>query len=160
MMLVLQIGFLFLPSWVGAWLSGGPDSIHDVGELPVMARQQTSAPPCRLNYTTDVWTGCDDVLAQFGISLDQFRLANPGIGAACDGFVPGNTYCVAACKCKRYHCTSVLPSDVYLVSSAAEGTNIYRRTLRCPSKLHCYMRWERMGGLLWQWRLVSIPSKS
>lgn len=94
-MLFLQIGFLFLPSWVVAW-SGQADSLHDASEL--MARQQTSPPPCRLNYTTDVWTGCDDVLAQFGISLDQFRLANPSIGAACDGFVPGKTYCVAACE--------------------------------------------------------------
>jgi hypothetical protein len=96
MLLVLQIGLLCLPSWVAAWSSGAADSIYDVSGL--MARQQASAAPCRLNYTTDVWTGCDDVLAQFGISLDQFRLANPGIGAACDGYVPGKTYCVAACE--------------------------------------------------------------
>ncbi len=98
MMLVLHILFLVLPCWVVAsWSDSGiaTDSIADAGGL--LARQQAAA-PCRLNYTTDVWTGCDDVLAQFGISLDQFRLANPGIGDACDGFVPGKTYCVAACE--------------------------------------------------------------
>ena len=100
MMLVLPIGLLFLPSWVGAWSSDSSpaDSIVDANGL--MPRQQAAA-PCRLNYTTDVWTGCDDVLAQFGISLDQFRLANPGIGDACDGYVPGKTYCVAACKVQK-----------------------------------------------------------
>lgn len=57
-------------------------------------QEQPLLPPCRLNYTTDVWTGCDDVLAQFHISLDDFLYANPELGEACSGFVPGNTYCV------------------------------------------------------------------
>lgn len=49
---------------------------------------------CRQDYKTDVWTGCDDVLAQFQLTLEEFILANPSIGDECDGFVPGKTYCV------------------------------------------------------------------
>lgn len=58
-------------------------------------RQSVDPSLCRLNYTTDVWTGCDDVLAQFHIPLDEFIAANPGLGPACTGFVPGKTYCVS-----------------------------------------------------------------
>lgn len=68
-------------------------SLRDLTGL-VAKQEQPLLPPCRLNYTTDVWTGCDDVLAQFHISLDDFIYANPEIGEACSGFVPGNTYCV------------------------------------------------------------------
>ncbi|GKU10105.1 hypothetical protein FLAG1_08927 [Fusarium langsethiae] len=50
---------------------------------------------CRQEFKTDVWTGCDDVLAQFQLTLEEFILANPTIGEECDGFVPGETYCVA-----------------------------------------------------------------
>ncbi|KAJ4169800.1 hypothetical protein NW754_005948 [Fusarium falciforme] len=53
------------------------------------------AQPCRMNFTTDVWTRCDDLLAQFDLTLEEFMLANPSIGEACDGFKPGETYCVA-----------------------------------------------------------------
>jgi hypothetical protein len=49
---------------------------------------------CRQEFKTDVWTGCDDVLAQFQLRLEEFMLANPTIGDECDGFVPGETYCV------------------------------------------------------------------
>jgi hypothetical protein len=49
---------------------------------------------CRQEFKTDVWTGCDDVLAQFDLKLEEFKLANPTIGDKCDGFVPGETYCV------------------------------------------------------------------
>jgi hypothetical protein len=50
---------------------------------------------CHMNYTTDVWTGCADVLAQFNITMDYFNTANPNIGSNCQNFVPGNTYCVS-----------------------------------------------------------------
>ncbi|RKK94305.1 hypothetical protein BFJ68_g15218 [Fusarium oxysporum] len=50
---------------------------------------------CRQKFKTNVWTGCDDVLSQFQLTLKEFMLANPTIGDACDGFVPGETYCVA-----------------------------------------------------------------
>ncbi|KAH6994561.1 hypothetical protein EDB82DRAFT_575983 [Fusarium venenatum] len=50
---------------------------------------------CRQGFKTDVWTGCDDVLAQFQLTLEEFKLGNPAIGDECDGFVPGETYCVA-----------------------------------------------------------------
>ncbi|RLL93060.1 hypothetical protein CFD26_101227 [Aspergillus turcosus] len=50
---------------------------------------------CHMNYTTDVWTGCADVLAQFNITMDYFNTANPNIGSNCENFVPGNTYCVS-----------------------------------------------------------------
>ena len=53
-----------------------------------------SLPECHLNYTTDVWTGCADVLAQFNITLAYFRYANPEITSNCASFVPGNTYCI------------------------------------------------------------------
>lgn len=96
-MKVLLVGALCLPLGLMAQDVESDDHYHDVDGL-LMPRQETTALPCRLNYTTDVWTGCDDVLAQFGISLDQFRLANPSIGPACDQFVPGKTYCVAACE--------------------------------------------------------------
>ncbi|KAH7356065.1 hypothetical protein BKA66DRAFT_446026 [Pyrenochaeta sp. MPI-SDFR-AT-0127] len=66
----------------------GTDSI-------LVARQQTALPPCRLNYTTDVWTGCADVLAQFELKLEEFLYANPQLGPACDGFKPGETYCIS-----------------------------------------------------------------
>lgn len=52
---------------------------------------------CRMNFTTNVWMGCDDLLAQFHLTLEDFMLANPSIGEACDGFEPGETYCVAPC---------------------------------------------------------------
>lgn len=51
-----------------------------------------------MNYTTDVWTGCADVLAQFKITLDYFQLANPDVGSSCQDFVPGNVYCVSIGK--------------------------------------------------------------
>jgi hypothetical protein len=49
---------------------------------------------CRQEFKTDVWTGCDDVLVQFQLTLKEFMLANPTIGDECDGFVPGETYCI------------------------------------------------------------------
>lgn len=61
---------------------------------PLHHRQAPTLPPCRLNYTTDVWTGCEDVLYQFHITLDDFIANNPGLKEECDGFVPGNTYCI------------------------------------------------------------------
>ncbi|CAI6331050.1 unnamed protein product [Periconia digitata] len=69
---------------------------HDIeaDSILVFARQATSLPPCRLNYTTDVWTGCADVIAQFEITLEEFLYANPQLGEGCDGFKPGETYCV------------------------------------------------------------------
>lgn len=66
-------------------------------ELTFETRQDTNGtlPPCALNFTTDVWTGCRDVLRQFYITLEYFRWANPGqFGEDCSGFVPGETYCV------------------------------------------------------------------
>lgn len=33
--------------------------------------------PCRMNYTTDVWTGWNDILGQFRISMEDFHRANP-----------------------------------------------------------------------------------
>ncbi|KAK2762727.1 hypothetical protein FQN54_000901 [Arachnomyces sp. PD_36] len=66
-------------------------------ELTFETRQDTNGtlPPCALSFTTDVWTGCRDVLRQFWITLEYFRWANPGkFGEDCSGFVPGETYCV------------------------------------------------------------------
>ncbi|KAI0435824.1 hypothetical protein F4803DRAFT_277012 [Xylaria telfairii] len=68
------------------------DRLHNV----LSSRQQGEIPICRLNFTTDVWTGCEDVLAQFDLTLEQFMYANPGITKNCGNFIPGNTYCVAA----------------------------------------------------------------
>lgn len=74
---------------------GVASAAHGLHHPAVYARQATVAPICRQNYTTDVWTGCDDVLAQFNIPLDEFITANPGLGPACTNWVPGNTYCVS-----------------------------------------------------------------
>lgn len=49
---------------------------------------------CHLEYTTDVWTGCAQLLEQFNVSLAYFRYANPEITANCASFVPGQTYCI------------------------------------------------------------------
>lgn len=157
-MLVLPIGLLFLPSWVGAWSSDSSpaDSIVDANGL--MPRQQAAA-PCRLNYTTDVWTGCDDVLAQFGISLDQFRLANPGIGDACDGYIPGKTYCVAACKAQKEGWNRRTCARANLSRSTIDDEDVYQRTVWFSGKLHRHMCREPVGRLLRQWWLVSIPAR-
>ena len=71
------------------------DAAHKLSHPAVHARQAAVVSLCRLNYTTDVWTGCEDVLAQFKIPLDEFITANPGLGPACTNFVPGKTYCVS-----------------------------------------------------------------
>lgn len=55
-----------------------------------------------MNYTTDVWTGCADVLTQFNITLDYFQLANPDIGSNCQNFVPGSVYCVSVARIVVY----------------------------------------------------------
>jgi hypothetical protein len=88
-----SINMLFLSAFLSslAFASAG----HKLSHPTIHARQAFVASMCRLNYTTDVWTGCDDVLAQFGIPLDGFIEANPGLGPACTNFVPGNTYCVS-----------------------------------------------------------------
>lgn len=49
---------------------------------------------CHLEYTTDVWTGCAQILEQFNISLAYFQYANPNITANCANFVPGQSYCI------------------------------------------------------------------
>ena len=51
-------------------------------------------PDCHLEYTTDVWTGCAQILEQFNISLAYFQYANPSITANCASFVPGQNYCI------------------------------------------------------------------
>lgn len=83
---------------------GFASAAHKISHPALHARQASAAPLCRLNYTTDVWTGCDDVLAQFQIPLDGFITANPGLGPACTGFVPGKTYCVSWRKCNHTKC--------------------------------------------------------
>ncbi|CAD6447522.1 deedc29b-f137-4857-90c2-01960bb5913f [Sclerotinia trifoliorum] len=57
-------------------------------------KRQTNLPECHLNYTTDIWTGCADVLSQFNITLVYFESSNPEVSPNCDGFIPGNTYCI------------------------------------------------------------------
>jgi hypothetical protein len=74
-------------------------SFHEFGvdSTLVIPRQIPDPSPCRLNYTTDVWTSCADVIAQFEITLAQFLYANPQLGEGCDGFKPGEKYCVFRC---------------------------------------------------------------
>ncbi|KAJ8070645.1 hypothetical protein OCU04_001016 [Sclerotinia nivalis] len=57
-------------------------------------KRQINLLECHLNYTTDVWTGCANVLSQFNITLAYFESSNPEVGPNCGSFVPGNTYCI------------------------------------------------------------------
>ncbi|KFA56368.1 hypothetical protein S40293_09444 [Stachybotrys chartarum IBT 40293] len=52
-------------------------------------RQAGELTQCRQNFTTDVWTLCEDVLAQFSLTLEQFTALNPQVGEICGAFVPG-----------------------------------------------------------------------
>ena len=62
----------------------------------IQERQSLSNIPsdCHLEYTTDVWTGCAQILEEFNISLAEFQYANPNITANCANFVPGQNYCI------------------------------------------------------------------
>lgn len=57
-------------------------------------RATGTLPECHLNYTTDVWTGCTDVLSQFNITFEYFQYSNPGITDHCANFAPGTQYCI------------------------------------------------------------------
>lgn len=65
--------------------------------LPLMKRQG-GLPECRMNYTTDIWTTCYDVIVQFGLTFDDFIWSNPSLSEGCAGFEPGETYCVVRRK--------------------------------------------------------------
>jgi hypothetical protein len=82
---------LYLQLWTTLFPSG-------VEGTALFNRQDPGLAQCRQNFTTDVWTLCADVLAQFHLSLDQFTAMNPDVGEVCGGFVPGEPYCVARCK--------------------------------------------------------------
>jgi hypothetical protein len=69
--------------------------------LSLVAAQQTVLPPCRQNFTTNIWTSCADVISQFQLSVADFLYANPQLGAGCSGFKPGDTYCVSR---RKYDC--------------------------------------------------------
>lgn len=60
-------------------------------------RRQTVASnfTCRLNYTTNLWSSCAQVLQEFNLTLDAFESVNPTIGENCTNFNPGSTYCIA-----------------------------------------------------------------
>ncbi|KFA54462.1 hypothetical protein S40293_08001 [Stachybotrys chartarum IBT 40293] len=79
---------LYLQLWATLFPSG-------VEGTALFNRQDPGLAQCRQNFTTDVWTLCADVLAQFHLSLDQFTAMNPDVGEVCGGFVPGEPYCVA-----------------------------------------------------------------
>lgn len=59
-------------------------------------QMMTSNSTCRLNYTTNLWSSCAQVLQEFNLTLDAFEDVNPTIGINCTNFVPGSTYCIAA----------------------------------------------------------------
>jgi hypothetical protein len=89
---------LILAAQCFAWstwpIKAGPDA-------PLLVTRQNELGECRLNYTTDIWTWCEDVLAQFDITLDDFIDDNPSLSDGCAGFQPGETYCVGRCKSLR-----------------------------------------------------------
>ncbi|OTA65821.1 carbohydrate-binding module family 18 protein [Hypoxylon sp. EC38] len=64
----------------------------------LLSRRQTVSSnfTCRLNYTTNLWSSCAQVLQEFNLTLDAFEDINPSIGENCTNFNPGSTYCVAA----------------------------------------------------------------
>ncbi|KAI0008467.1 hypothetical protein F4779DRAFT_641840 [Xylariaceae sp. FL0662B] len=45
--------------------------------------------------TTDIWTSCAGLLSEFNLTLDYLKAANPSIGADCNNFRPGATYCIS-----------------------------------------------------------------
>ncbi|KAI0118067.1 carbohydrate-binding module family 18 protein [Hypoxylon sp. NC0597] len=63
-----------------------------------LSRRQTvgSNYTCRLNYTTNLWSSCAQVLQEFNLTLDAFQDINPSISDNCENFNPGSMYCVAA----------------------------------------------------------------
>ncbi|KAA6411219.1 MAG: hypothetical protein FRX48_04499 [Lasallia pustulata] len=87
---------LFSNCWVFAGLT--ESSAH--GSEPYLKgfiKRQTfngTLPDCHLYYSTDVWTGCAQVLTQFNVSFEYFQYANPNISANCANFVPGGIYCI------------------------------------------------------------------
>lgn len=88
-------GFLLVAQYATCLsVTGSLDLSHFLHRSVNTHLPNDKAVDCRQKFKTDVWTGCDDVLAQFQLTLKEFMLANPTIGDACDGFVPGETYCV------------------------------------------------------------------
>ena len=93
-------------------------SILAAGALPLIslvAAQQTVLPPCRQNFTTNVWTSCANVVSQFQLSLAEFLYANPQLGAGCDGFKPGETYCISH---REYDRTKKLMRDAEFAAAS------------------------------------------
>ena len=69
-------------------------AVPSVAVLQVRQSLDDIPSDCHLEYTTDVWTGCAQILEQFNISLAYFQYANPNITANCANFVPGQSYCI------------------------------------------------------------------
>ncbi|MCJ1283615.1 hypothetical protein MMC26_002946 [Xylographa opegraphella] len=95
---MLQAGIQLVVVLLSLLLSVERSAAYSTARLDGSLVQRQSAgeplPECHLQYTTDVWTGCADVLVQFNITLEYFQYANPNITANCADFVPGQTYCI------------------------------------------------------------------
>lgn len=51
-------------------------------------------PGCSISASTDGWTTCASLTAQYQIPLIKFVAMNPAVGAACQQFQPGVDYCI------------------------------------------------------------------
>jgi hypothetical protein len=90
-----QLATVLLPALVN---SASPRHLSLHYARDNLARQTQQLPECRYAYQTNVWTGCQDLLYTFGISLSYFRKVNPEISSTCDNYVAGNTYCLIRSK--------------------------------------------------------------
>jgi hypothetical protein len=114
----------------------------------------TTSPECHLSYTTDVWTGCADVLFQFNISLAYFRYVNPNLTEDCSNFQPGDTYCIFIGMQPRI--ASKQCSLIFKRSWQQHRNYCFSEwPLWCATKLDNDLRRQSIRQLLWIWRIVS-----
>jgi hypothetical protein len=148
MMMFLSLWILLLPLSSRIMRSVGSALIERQNELP----------ECRLEYQTDVWTGCYDVVAQFSLSLERFLEANPQLTEECGGFVPGETYCIHRCEwCSVGSSVQFPRTQLNLLNSQRETSSSqlhHRWHLRPSDKLQPDLRWKRLWRLLWKRRIV------
>lgn len=128
---------LFSNCWVFAGLT--ESSAH--GSEPYLKgfiKRQTfngTLPDCHLYYSTDVWTGCAQVLTQFNVSFEYFQYANPNISANCANFVPGGIYCIhRGKKLSLLYGRMLILRSLWLIDQC-----LIERTLRYPAELDEYL---------------------
>lgn len=107
----------------------GQESGSDAHHLLKRQGAGEKLPECRLDYRTSFWTDCRGILSQFHVSLDRSRANNPGIGLACERFVPGETYCIRRGK-KVLNDDDEGDGDVYRPQANA-GDDLVRSLFLC-----------------------------